>query len=191
VTSSPSFDSFFDPQQGQLSGAEITTRSRGRIWEGLTGGLPALERLDRLCARRRLLRRQFVFGGRRFQLFELKLHLFQQASLALRAGAIELAPQLLDLELEMADERFRARQIRLGVGRFGTSNGEPGLRFNAGGALGKDQRVRSGKIGGKRFAGGHTTMESHPSPSASQKHHPTDVGRHVSCGCLQSMPDRR
>jgi hypothetical protein len=65
------------------------------------------------------------------------------------------------------------------------------LRLEAGGALGKDQRVRSGKIGRKRFAGGHTTMESHPSPSASQKHHPTDVGRHVSCGCLQSMPDRR
>jgi hypothetical protein len=33
VTSSPSFDSFFDPQQGQLSGAGITMRSRGR-WSG-------------------------------------------------------------------------------------------------------------------------------------------------------------
>ena len=30
VTSSPSLDSFADPQQGQLSGAAITTRSRGR-----------------------------------------------------------------------------------------------------------------------------------------------------------------
>ena len=30
VISSPSFDSFVDPQQGQLSGAAITTRSRGR-----------------------------------------------------------------------------------------------------------------------------------------------------------------
>jgi hypothetical protein len=72
-----------------------------------------------------------------------------------RAGAIELAPQLLDLELEMADERFRARQIRLGVGCFGTSNGELGLRLNASGALGKDQRMRGGKIGGERFASGH------------------------------------
>src|SRR5271156_7184150 len=33
VTSSPNFESFFDPQQGQLSGAGITTRSRGR-WSG-------------------------------------------------------------------------------------------------------------------------------------------------------------
>jgi hypothetical protein len=32
-------------------------------------------------------------------------------------------------------------------------------------------------------------MESHPLPLASQKHHPTDVGRHVSRGCRQSMPD--
>jgi hypothetical protein len=30
VMSSPSFDSFADPQQGQLSGAAMTTRSRGR-----------------------------------------------------------------------------------------------------------------------------------------------------------------
>jgi hypothetical protein len=30
VMSSPSFDSLDDPQQGQLSGAGITTRSRGR-----------------------------------------------------------------------------------------------------------------------------------------------------------------
>ena len=30
VTSSPSFDSFAEPQQGQFSGAAITTRSRGR-----------------------------------------------------------------------------------------------------------------------------------------------------------------
>jgi hypothetical protein len=30
VMSSPNFDSFADPQQGQLSGVAITTRSRGR-----------------------------------------------------------------------------------------------------------------------------------------------------------------
>jgi hypothetical protein len=33
VISSPSFESFVDPQHGQLSGAAITTRSRGR-WSG-------------------------------------------------------------------------------------------------------------------------------------------------------------
>ena len=125
------------------------------VRERFAGRPLALERLHGLCPRCRLLGRQFILGCCRFQLFELKLHLFQQPRLALRARAIELAPQLLDLELEMADERFRARQIRLGIGRFGTSIGEPGLRLNAGGALGKDQRMRSGKISGKQFAGGH------------------------------------
>ena len=114
------------------------------IREGLAGRPLALEGLDGLCPRRCLLGPQFILGSRCLQLFELKLHLFQQARLALRAGAIELAPQLLDLELEMADERFRARQIRLGVGCFGTSNGKPCLRFNASDALGKDKRMRSG-----------------------------------------------
>src|SRR5437763_9671421 len=47
VISSPSFESFDDPQQGQFSGAAITTRSRGKRsgndlrdgrlrWNGLT-----------------------------------------------------------------------------------------------------------------------------------------------------------
>ena len=62
----------------------------------------ALERLHGLRPRRRLLGRQFVFGRRRLQLFELKLHLLEQSRLALRAGAVELAAQLLDLELEWA-----------------------------------------------------------------------------------------
>jgi hypothetical protein len=41
----------------------------------------------------------------------------------------------------MADERFRARQIRLGVGCFGTSNGEPRLRLEASGAKVSDLRL--------------------------------------------------
>ena len=77
------------------------------------------------------------------------------------------------------------------VGGLGLGARRNRLGFKPGGALGADQRMRGGKIGGERFRGGHAAMESHPSPSASQKHQPTDVGRHVSCGCLQSMPDKR
>ena len=51
--------------------------------------------------------------------------------------------------------------------------------------------MRGDKIGGERFVGGHMRMESHPPPFASKSHQPTEVGRHVSCGCLQSMPDNR
>lgn len=40
VTSSPSFDSFIEPQQGQLVAAGTTTRSRGRCsGKGLRSGL--------------------------------------------------------------------------------------------------------------------------------------------------------
>src|SRR6516225_4675653 len=71
---------------------------------------PPLERLHGLRPRS-LLGRQFILGRRRFQLFELKLHLVQQPRLTLRARAVERPAQLLDLELEMADECFRARQL--------------------------------------------------------------------------------
>ena len=42
------------------------------------------------------------------KIFELKLHLLQQPCRAFGTGAIKLAPQLLNLELEPADERFCA-----------------------------------------------------------------------------------
>lgn len=66
------------------------------------------------------------------------------------------------------------------------------LSSNPRGAFGDDYRMRGGKIGGERFTGGHMRMESHPPPlSQAKPHHPTDVGPHVSCGCRQSMPDKR
>lgn len=42
----------------------------------------------------RLLGSKLVFGRRSFQLFELKLHLVEQARLALVAGPKTLAPEL-------------------------------------------------------------------------------------------------
>ena len=90
----------------------------------------ALKRSYSLRLRCRLLGRQFVFGRGRFQLFELELHLLQQSRLALRAMAVQRSPQLLDLELEMTDQCFGARQIRLGVGRFGARINELRLGSN-------------------------------------------------------------
>src|SRR3546814_6538615 len=57
------------------------------------------------------------------------------------------ASELLDLQLEMGDQRRAAGQVRLGIGRLG-------LRRQARLALGEDHRVRGGKIGGKRLGGG-------------------------------------
>ena len=108
--------------------------SRQVIRKRATRRPPALERSDRL--RGRLLRGPFVLARRRLELLQLKLHLVEEPRLALRAGAVELAPQLLDGQLQMRDEGFAARQIRLRVGRLGPCIGELGLRRDAGRALG-------------------------------------------------------
>jgi hypothetical protein len=52
---------------------------------------------------------------RSFQLFKLKLHLLQQSRLALRAAAVKLTAQLLDLKLEIANQGH----LGLGARRFG------------------------------------------------------------------------
>jgi hypothetical protein len=87
---------------------------------------------------------QFIFGRSCFQLLKLKLHLLQQPSLALRAAAVNLTTQLLDLELEVADQRG----LSLGARRNR-------LRFQPCGALGKDHRMCCGKVSRERFGSGH------------------------------------
>ena len=109
-------------------------------WERLAGRPLALEGLHGLRPRRRLLGRQFVFRRRRLQLFQLKLHLLQQSRLLLRARAVKLPAQLLDLEPVVGDQRFRAGIHRLRASRNG-------FGFQARSPLGKDHRMRGGKIG--------------------------------------------
>ena len=83
----------------------------------------------------------------------------------------------------MGDQRFAAGQVRLGIGRFGLGNRCIGLGHDARGALGKDHRMRGGKIGWQRFkCRCHAATESHSSGTAKQNRHPTEVGRQVSCG---------
>src|SRR5262245_22874706 len=60
------------------------------------------------------------------------------------------------------------------------------------GALGDDHRMRASKIGWQRFRGRcHTATESYSSATAKQNRHPADVGRQVSCGWRQSIPDSK
>ena len=131
--------------------------ARQMLGEWFTRWPPALERLYALRPRRRLLGRQLILGRRRLQLFELKLHLLQQPRLALRASAVKLPLQLLDLQLVVGDQCG-----------FRTGIGELGFRLETGGALGKDHRMRSGKIGWQRFKWRcHVTTESYLSAIAS------------------------
>src|SRR6516225_1247898 len=62
-------------------------------------------------------RRQLILRRGRLELLQLKLQLVQQTHRALRPRAVECAPQLLDLELEMRNQRFAAGQVRLRTGR--------------------------------------------------------------------------
>src|SRR5690349_8251128 len=127
--------------------------------ERLTGRPLALERLHGLRPRRRLLGRQLILGRRRLQLLKLKLHLLQQPRLTLRASAVKLPLQLLDLQFVVGDKCD-----------FRTGIGELGFRLETGGALGNDHRVRSGKIGRQRLKWrGHATTESYSSVAAKQK----------------------
>ena len=48
-------------------------------------------------------------------------------------------------------------------------------------ASARSRAARSARIIACAATRSVVTMESHPPPSASQKHYPTDVGRHVSC----------
>jgi hypothetical protein len=54
------------------------------------------------------LGRDLVFGGRGFELLELKFHLIKELATAFGAAAIKLPPHLLDRELEMCDQCFGA-----------------------------------------------------------------------------------
>jgi hypothetical protein len=46
-----------------------------------------------------------------------------------RARTVNLAAQLLDLELEMTDQRFHTRDVRLGIGRLGAGIDSPRIRW--------------------------------------------------------------
>ena len=167
--------------------------ARQMLGERLARRPLALERLDRLRLRRRLLGRQFVLGRGRLQLFELQLHLLQQPRLALRAAAVKLAPQLLDLQLEMGDQRFGAGQVRLGIGRFGLGDSpqrpRPARARRA--PRGSSHARRQDRMGAIQNVDVTRRWNHIRQQSASQNRHPTEVGRQVSCGWRQSIPDSR
>ena len=94
----------------------------------------------------------------------------------------------------MADQRFRARQVRLRIGGvgLGITAAWPRAFRNARSALGEDHRMRGSKIGGERFRCVVSQTDGITSiGSRKQNPHPIEVGRQVSCGWRQSIPDNR
>ncbi len=79
--------------------------ARQMLGERLARAALAAERGDIGGLGRRLLGREFILRRRRFQFFELQFHLIEQPRAALRALAVNLPPELLDLQLQMHDQR--------------------------------------------------------------------------------------
>ena len=146
------------------------TLARQMIGEWLARRPLALERLYRLRPGYRFLGRQLVLGRRRFQIFQLKFHLLQQPRFALRAAAVKSPPKLLDLKLEMGDQRFGAGVHRLGASRNRLRCHARGVLGQAGGSLRDYHRMRGGKIGWQRFRRRcHASRESYSSATAKKK----------------------
>ena len=122
VTSSPSFDRREPPQAGHEHGAGMTTRSRGRCSGKWLPDRPlALERRDAGGVGRNDLGGEAVLAGVGFEIFEMKLHLLEQATAALGARAVLLAPKPGDLQLETRDDRLNGALAgdRTGGARLG------------------------------------------------------------------------
>ena len=112
--------------------------ARQVVGERLACRLPAGERLDRRGLRGGLFGRQFVLARRRLQLFQLQFQLVQQPRLAFGAHAVEVAAQLLDLQLQIGDEGLVAGGFRLGLGGIGLGSIRTRLGLRQGGAQGHD-----------------------------------------------------
>ena len=82
---------------------------------------------------------------------------------------VEGAAELLDLQLHVGDQRLGAGVYRQRARRSGLCLRRGGLGFKTRGALGQDQRMGAGEIGGQRGeAGWHAhdiTMLRPPLPS--------------------------
>lgn len=134
---------------------------------------------------RNRFRSQLVLGGIGLKILELHLQLVEEPGLAFRARAKQLAPQLLDLQLEPRDQGIRAAVCGLRQGR-----GSLGLQ--ARGPLRQDHHMGGGKVGRERFrCGCHTPIESHPPPPARAFPYPVALGRQDFCGIRQSIPSSR
>ena len=99
-----------------------------------------------------LFRRQFVFRGAGFQLFERQRQLIDQPRRALR-------PLSVDLALQLGDPQFLLRDQRQVFGRFGPGDGQFRGDFKGVRALDDQRRFQGGDIVGKSVASGvHATQ---------------------------------
>ena len=100
-------------------GRHHDTLARQVLGERLPCGPLTLEGGDRGGLGCRFLGDEVVLGSIGLELFELELHLIEQAAASFGAGAILFAPQLGDLQLEVGDQRLDGALAGMGVGQLG------------------------------------------------------------------------
>ncbi len=100
--------------------------------EWLARGALACERRHRRGLRHRPLGGDLVLGGCALQLLELQLDLIEKPRRPLRTGAIELAGQLLDLQLLMRNQRLVVGGLGAGHRQLGFGLCCPGLLSDEG-----------------------------------------------------------
>ena len=119
VTSSPSLDRSPEPQQGQWSGAGTTdalTRQMVRKGAGRALAHEAFHRRGLGCCD---LRKPLVLGRRLFEPGKGKLHLADEALMALGPRAIRGPPHLLGLQLQQGIAGEQIGVFSAGVGQLG------------------------------------------------------------------------
>ena len=171
--------------------------------ERLAGRLAAGEPLDLRGLRRRLLGRQLVLGRARLELVELQFQLVEKTLLALRALPEELAPELLDGQLQKGDLglgvghlRRRDGSPRLGLGRLRLGLRSLGLRLGSL-ALGRHEgRPQCRDIGPACHRRDRITAPDSPLQQSSPvsrfaADQPARDGRQLSTGFRQSIPSSR
>ena len=141
VIVSPSLRSRVPPQQGQVVGAGTTTRSRGRCsGNGLRAGRLRVKAATVVVLAAACSAAISSSVAVALQLLELQLHLVEQPRRALRARAVELPLELLDLELLVRDHR------RI-VGGLGAGQRQLGLDTRGPIALGRQCRSQRLDVG--------------------------------------------
>ena len=99
------------------------------------------------CGRgRRAFRGQLVLGRVGLGVLQLHFQLIDESLLALRARAIERAPQLFDLQTQPRDQRLGAGGGCLRVNHIGRSACRTLFALKPRGPLGEDQRMGRGEI---------------------------------------------
>lgn len=145
----------------------------------------AREGAHALGLRRRGLSRKLILARRGGEFFEFQFQLLDQPRRALGALPVQFAFELLDPQLEMRDQRRVVRQLRPRTGRHRLGS-QPRLTLGLQRCQGTD-KIRW-KVVRLRY---HEAIESDQAQIQTQNGYPTRVGRWVSCGLRQSIPDNR